>query len=89
MTEEHNLRIFENRVLRGNISRKKISVAVPSGRSLAGIAGSNPAGNMDVCVLWMLCVAQVSATGRSIIQSPTECGHVTVISCNNSHLHLR
>jgi hypothetical protein len=25
------------------------------GSSLAGIAVSNPAGGMDVCVLWMLC----------------------------------
>jgi len=25
------------------------------GRSLAGIAGSNPAGGMDVCLLWVLC----------------------------------
>jgi hypothetical protein len=26
------------------------------GLSLAGIAGSNPAGGMDVCLLWVLCV---------------------------------
>jgi hypothetical protein len=25
------------------------------GRSLAGIAGSNPAGNMDACLMWVLC----------------------------------
>ena len=25
------------------------------GRSLAGIAGSNPAGGLDVCLLWLLC----------------------------------
>ena len=72
MAEEHKLRVFENRVLRGTFIRKKMGVAYPSGRSLAGIAGSNPAGNMDVCVLWMLCVAQVSVTGRSLVQtSPT------------------
>jgi hypothetical protein len=28
------------------------------GRSLAGIAGSIPAGGMDVCLLWVLCVAR-------------------------------
>jgi hypothetical protein len=28
------------------------------GRSLAGIAVSNPAGGMDVCHLWMLCVVR-------------------------------
>jgi hypothetical protein len=34
-------------------------------RSPAGIAGSNPAGGMDVCLLCVLCVCQVevSATG--------------------------
>ena len=29
----------------------KLYDADPSGRSLAGIAGSNPVGGMDVCVL--------------------------------------
>ena len=28
------------------------------GRLLAGIAGSNPAGGMDVCHLWVLCVVR-------------------------------
>jgi hypothetical protein len=28
------------------------------GRSLAGIAGSNPAGSMDVYLLWVLCVVR-------------------------------
>ena len=28
------------------------------GRSLAGIAGLNPAGGMDVCLLWVLCVVR-------------------------------
>jgi hypothetical protein len=41
---------------------KPISVVAPSksevgGRSLAGNAGSNPAGGKDACLLWMLCVA--------------------------------
>jgi hypothetical protein len=46
------------------------------GRSLAGIVGSNPAGGMDVCLLWvLLCQVEVSATGWSLVQrSPTECG---------------
>ena len=40
------------------------------GSLLAGIAGSNPVGGIDVCLLWMLCVAQiqVSVTGRSLNQ---------------------
>jgi hypothetical protein len=39
-------------------------------RSPAGIAGSNPAEGMDVCLLWVLCVCQVevSATGWSLVQ---------------------
>jgi hypothetical protein len=26
------------------------------GRSLSGIVGSNPAGGMDVCLLWVSCI---------------------------------
>jgi hypothetical protein len=64
--------------------------------SLAGIAGSNPTGGMDICHLWMLCVVQleVSAIGRSLVQgSPNECVcacvSLSVISCNNQPLHLQ
>jgi hypothetical protein len=45
-------------------------------RSPAGIAGSNPAEGMDICLLWVLCVCQVeiSGTGWSLVQrSPTDC----------------
>ena len=52
------------------------SKAWVGGLSLAGIAGSNPAGGMDVCLLWMLWVVKimVSASGWSLVQrSPTEC----------------
>jgi len=44
--------------------------AEPGGRSLAGIAGSNPVGGTDVCVLWMLCVVhvEVSVKGWFLIQ---------------------
>ena len=46
------------------------------GRSLSGIAGSNPTDDRDVCLLWVLCChVQVSASGWSLVQSsPTECG---------------
>jgi hypothetical protein len=39
-------------------------------RWLAEIAGSNPAGGMDSCLLWVLCDCQVevSATGWSLVQ---------------------
>jgi hypothetical protein len=44
---------------------------------LVGIAGSNPAEGMDVCLLLSVvcCQVEVSAMGRSLVQrSPTECG---------------
>jgi hypothetical protein len=46
------------------------------GRALAGIVGSNPAGGMDVCLLWVVCCQiEVPATGRSLVQrSAIECG---------------
>ena len=62
------------------------------GRSLAGIAGSNPAGNMDVSlslVSVVCCQAEASATCRSHVQrSPTECGVsecVLIIKANKMH----
>ena len=43
---------------------------------LAGIAGSNPAGGMDICLLSVVCCqVQVSMTGLLLVQgSLTECG---------------
>jgi hypothetical protein len=44
-------------------------------RLLAGIADSNPAGDMDVCTLLSVvcCQVEVSVTGRFLVQrSPTE-----------------
>ena len=40
------------------------------GRSIAGIASSNPAGGKDVRLMCLLCVVEVaaSATGRSVVQ---------------------
>jgi hypothetical protein len=35
------------------------------GLSLAGVAVSNPAGGMDVCLLGMFCVLQVEASAMS------------------------
>ena len=55
------------------------SKAWVSGRSLAGIVGSNSAGGMYFSLLWMLCVVccqtEVSAIGLSLVQRriPTEC----------------
>ena len=47
------------------------------GLSLVGIAGSNPAGGVEVCVLMSVVCYQVdvSSSGRSLVQkSPIECG---------------
>ena len=46
------------------------------GFSLVGIAGSNPARGMDVClVIIVCCKVEIYATGRSLLQrSPTDCG---------------
>ena len=41
------------------------SKAQDCGRSLAWFAGSDPAGGMDVCLLWVSCV--VCATGQSLV----------------------
>jgi len=50
-------------VLTFYINIKPIRVAARSkawvcGGSLSGIAGSNPSGGMDVCLLWGLCVVR-------------------------------
>ena len=42
--------------------------------SLAGIAGSNAAGGINVSLFWVLCVV-ASATGRSLIQR----GHIYIV----------
>jgi hypothetical protein len=54
-------------------------------RSFAGIAGSNPAGGMDVLSRVICCQVEVCKTGRSLVQwRPTECVHVCVcvIECD-------
>jgi hypothetical protein len=53
-----------------------LSKAYVSGRQLAPISGSYPAVGIDICLLWLLCVAPVEAcvTSRSLVQgSPTWC----------------
>jgi hypothetical protein len=54
--------------------RDRRSKASVYGRSLAGIAGSNPAGGLDISVVSVVCCqVEVSATGRSPVQrSPTD-----------------
>ena len=43
------------------------------GRSHVENVGSNPTGDMDVCVV--CCQVEVSATSRSLVQrSPADCG---------------
>ena len=53
------------------------SKAWDSGLSIPGIVGSNPAGEMDICVLRMLSSVKVEVPmrGLSLVQgSPTGCG---------------
>ena len=58
---------------------RPVPVAAPSkawicARSLAGIAGSNLAGGMDVLVRVVCFQVEVAATGRSLVQRiPVEC----------------
>jgi hypothetical protein len=51
------------------------------GRSLAGIAGSDPTGGMDVCCdCFVCCQVEVTATGLLLVHiSPTDCGVSVVI----------
>ena len=42
------------------------------GRALAGIAGSNPAGGMDVCLLWVLCVVRKTGLCDGPVTRPKE-----------------
>jgi len=45
------------------------SKTVVCGRSLAGIAGSNPSGGMDVCLLRVLCVVTQRSLRRADLSS--------------------
>jgi len=51
-------------------------------RSLVGVAGSNPAGVMDVCLLWVLCAVRWRSlrgsdhSSRGVLPSVTECEQV-------------
>jgi hypothetical protein len=40
----------------------------------AGIAGSNPAGGMDVHLFRVLCVVRYRSLRQLVQRSPTECG---------------
>ena len=62
-------------------------------RSLAGIAGSNPAGGMDVCLLWMLCVVRqrslrrADPSSREVLPCVCVCvwvwSHATILKCSS------
>ena len=53
------------------------------GRLLAGIVGSNPAGDVIVCLLWVcVLLVEISATSRSLVRiSRTQCVCVCVCLC--------
>jgi hypothetical protein len=50
--------IFEVSVISKPIPVAARPKAWVCGRSLTRIVGSNPAGGMDVCLLWVLCVVR-------------------------------
>jgi hypothetical protein len=65
------------------MSKKQIPVAKRSmgriyGRSLAGAAGSNPAGGMHVCLLRVLCVARQRSLRRA---DPSSRGFLSTVLC--------
>jgi hypothetical protein len=39
------------------------------GRSLTGIVDSNPAGSMDVCLLWVLSLRRAGPSSRGVLPS--------------------
>jgi hypothetical protein len=47
-------------------ARSKVWVC---GRSLTGIVGSNPAGDIDVCLLWVLCVVRKRTLRRADLKN--------------------
>jgi hypothetical protein len=49
------------------------SKALVCGRSLPGFVGSNPAGGMNVCSLWLLCVIRQRSLCVGLITRPREC----------------
>jgi hypothetical protein len=77
------------------------SKACVCGRSLAGIAGSNPAGGMDVCLLFSVVryrpVRRAEPSSRAVLPSVCVCvcvracvrACVMVIACNSNPLSLQ
>jgi hypothetical protein len=68
---------------------RPIPMAVPTkvwvwGRSLAGIAGSNAAGVVDVCLLWVLCVVRLKFLRRPYHSSR---GVLPSVVCLRRELH--
>jgi hypothetical protein len=41
------------------------SKASACGRSLSGMGGSNPAGSMEVCPLWVLCIVRYTSVPKA------------------------
>jgi len=56
------------------------SKALVCGRSLAGNAGSNPAGDMDVCLSRLLCIVKQSCLRRADRSSGTVLPSVMCLS---------
>ena len=59
------------------------------GRSLDGIAGSNPARGMDVCLLWVLCVVRQRSLRRAYLSSRRILPTVQCLSMISKHPQRR
>ena len=76
------IRAFEKKIISTRIMTPVAAQSKPwvCGCSLAGTAGSNPAGTWMSPVRVVCCQVEVSISGLSLIQrSPTQCG---VSKCN-------
>jgi hypothetical protein len=64
-------------------------------RSLVGIVGPNPAGDVDVRLLCVLCVVRkrsvrrADPSPRGVLPTVCVCVTLSVIKCNNNRLHLQ
>ena len=69
---------MESEINKGNLVSKnwiefiRSEIAGPSGRSHADIVGSNPTGDMDVCLLWVLFMLSGRGLCDELITRPDE-----------------
>ena len=72
---------------RGTVAAR--SKAWNCGRSLAGITDSNPAGGIDVCLLWVLCIVRLRSLRRADHASRDVLPSVCVSECDREASTMR